>query len=203
MSDLRQHWERAYADKGDDEVSWFQAEPKTSLALIERAGLDFDAPILDVGGGASRLVDRLVGRGQRDVRVLDIAEAPLQKARERLGDDASKVRWIRADITSASLEPVALWHDRAVFHFLVAPESRAAYLRVLHATLRAGGSVVLGTFALDGPERCSGLPVQRHDRASLSALLGPDFVLAEELHETHLTPAGKEQRFYYARFDRS
>ena len=198
----RDHWERAYTDKRDDEVSWFQAEPETSLSLIERSELDLDAPILDVGGGASRLVDGLLRHGYRDVRVLDIAEASLQRARERLGADAKRVRWIRADVTAAKLDPVLLWHDRAVFHFLVAPESRDAYLEVLRDTLQPGGTLVVGTFAPDGPERCSGLPVERYELAKLCDVLGDDFEPVEELRHTHVTPAGREQRFFFARFRR-
>ena len=176
--------------------------PETSLALITHAELEPDHPILDVGGGASRLVDELLKRGHRDVRVLDIAEAPLARARERLGVDADRVRWIRGDVTDTSLEPVELWHDRAVFHFLVASESRDAYLRTLRETLRPGGTLVLGTFAPDGPERCSGLPVERYDLAKLCDALGDDFEPLEELRVTHVTPAGREQRFFFARFER-
>lgn len=198
----RTHWERAYEEKSDDEVSWFQPDPETSLAMIARTELDPDDPVIDVGGGASRLVDRLLERGHRDVRVLDIAEAPLARARGRLGVDADRVRWIRADVTSASLEPVQLWHDRAVFHFLVAPESREAYRRVLLDTLVPGGTLVLGTFAPDGPERCSGLPVERYDLPKLCEVLGDELEPIEELRETHVTPAGREQRFFFARFRR-
>lgn len=199
--DRKQHWEQVYAQKPPTEVSWFQPRPEYSLRLIAAAGVDKSQPILDLGGGASRLVDNLLDEGYRDVSVLDISAAALQHARNRLGTRAAQVTWIEADATV--FEPpqtYVLWHDRAVFHFLTDPAERQAYRQRLARGLRSGGHLIIATFALDGPERCSNLPVQRYSPETLSAELGGDYTLVESTTEVHVTPAQKEQRFVYCRF---
>jgi SAM-dependent methyltransferase len=197
--DARAHWERTHRQAPPEETSWHQALPRTSLELIELSGTALEDPILDVGGGASLLVDHLLERGFRDLSVLDIAESALERARARLGDRAGAVRWIRADVTEVEFDrPFALWHDRAVFHFLVEEEVRERYLERLRGSLRPGGHAVLASFAPDGPERCSGLPIRRHDAALLLAAAGPGFSLLDERREIHITPRGKPQTFCYA-----
>jgi SAM-dependent methyltransferase len=196
------HWEAVYGGKAAEEVSWFQPSPDLSLALIDAAGMSGQAPLVDIGGGASRLVDRLLEAGYRDVSVLDISAAALEQSRARLGAAATAVQWLQADITSAELPGnYRLWHDRAVFHFLVDPQARAAYLERLERHLKPGGQAIIATFALDGPERCSGLPVQRYSAQTLAQTLGERFRLLESATELHTTPAGVEQAFVYCRFE--
>lgn len=201
--DRKLHWEQVYAQKQPTEVSWFQPRPEYSLRLIAASGVDKSQPIIDMGGGASRLVDNLLDEGYRDISVLDISAAALQHTRARLGGRAAQVSWIEADATA--FEPpksYALWHDRAVFHFLTDPADRQAYRQRLARGLRSGGHLIIATFALDGPEKCSNLPVQRYSPEALSAELGSDYTLVETLSEGHITPAQKEQRFVYCRFVR-
>ncbi|WP_374466234.1 trans-aconitate 2-methyltransferase [Ferrovibrio sp.] len=204
MTDSReQHWQEVYSTKDEAEVSWFQDRPQTSLGLIAQTGLSPDASLIDIGGGASRLVDALLAAGWRDIAVLDIAGAALAKARARLGPQGAGVDWIVADITAwQPRRRYDLWHDRAVFHFLASPGDRAAYKAALRSAIAPGGHVVIGSFALDGPERCSGLPVQRYSPETLSAELGPDYVLEQALQEDHHTPAGRVQHFQFSRFRR-
>ncbi|MEZ4336073.1 MAG: class I SAM-dependent methyltransferase [Sandaracinaceae bacterium] len=199
----RAHWEGVYDERAPEAVSWFQDTPDSSLALIEHTGLGPDAAILDVGGGASRLVDHLLDRGYRDVTVLDVAERALARAKARLGARADEVAWVRADITSARLDRTFdIWHDRAVFHFLTEASDRAAYRARLHDALRPGGHVIVATFALGGPKRCSGLPVVRYSPEVLAETLGPGLSLREAWDELHTTPAGVEQRFVFTRLVR-
>ena len=199
--DSKQHWDEVYARKAEDAVSWFQSCPEMSLALIAAAGLKPDDAIVDIGGGASRLVDHLMAMGHKDVTVLDVAAAALEKSRARLGEQAEQVHWVVADITRWRPERrYQLWHDRAVFHFLTDSAARAAYRRALEAGLAHGGHAIIASFALDGPERCSGLPVQRYSPETLAVELGPSFNLLEQLQEEHATPAGKLQRFQYSVF---
>lgn len=199
----RAHWEDVHRQREEDEVSWFQATPATSLALIARTGAARAARIVDVGGGASRLVDALLDAGYEHVTVLDVAAAALERAQRRLGARAAAVSWDVADATA--WQPGGeydVWHDRAAFHFLVRAEDRAAYRAVLLSALPAGGHAIVATFAPDGPERCSGLPVARYDAEALAAELGPAFTLVESLREDHRTPGGKVQRFQWSRFVR-
>ena len=199
--DRKQHWDLVYAEKAEDAVSWFQPRPETSLALLHSAGIARSDAVIDVGGGASRLVDALLQEGFSDVTVLDIAAGALEKSRARLKADAGKAHWIAADITRWKPERrYRLWHDRAVFHFLTDPADRAAYRRALEAGLAPGGHVLMASFALDGPERCSGLPVQRYAPETLAMELGTAFTLVSQRHEAHTTPAGKLQRFQYSLF---
>jgi SAM-dependent methyltransferase len=195
------HWEEVYRTRNPAEVSWYQADPAVSLRLVEQTGVGRSAPILDVGGGASLLADRLVASGYEDVTVLDIASAALAAVEERLGP---AVRRITADVTR--FEPsrrYALWHDRAALHFLTDPEDQRAYVRSLTRALQPGGHVILAAFALDGPTRCSGLPVAQYDAARMAALLGPGFQLCSAETEVHLTPAGIPQHFQYGSFTRT
>ncbi|MCW8836334.1 MAG: class I SAM-dependent methyltransferase [Rhodospirillales bacterium] len=204
MNDRRRHWEDVYAGKKPEEVSWYQKSPETSLALIAASGIGKAAPIIDVGGGASRLVDGLVGRGYGDITVLDIAEGAIDASKERLGASAGSISWVVADVTVwRSPRIYALWHDRAVFHFMTSAADRAAYIATLRAGLAVGGAAVLATFAPDGPEKCSGLPVRRYSPASLCAELGSGFVLEESRSEVHTTPAGGNQKFQFCRLTRN
>ncbi len=197
----KQHWENVYQSKAADDVSWFQPRPETSLRLIAATGIGKADGILDVGGGASLLVDCLLDAGFKKLAVLDISSAALAAARQRLGPRAARVQWMEADVTEFRVpERFALWHDRAVFHFLTAPDDRARYLQSLKAALVPGGHIIIATFALDGPTKCSGLEVARYDAAKLCAELGEEFQLHEQVDETHLTPWQTEQRFSYFRF---
>jgi ubiquinone/menaquinone biosynthesis C-methylase UbiE len=200
MTTRKQHWEQVYTNKSALAVSWYQAEPQRSLELIHHSGLDQDAPIIDVGGGASLLVDRLQAEGYRRLAVLDISGAALGVARQRLGTHAANIEWYEADVTQFNApHPFSLWHDRAVFHFLTAVEDRQRYVEVLKRTLVSGGHVIIAAFALGGPTRCSGLEIVQYDAAKLMAELGQDFHLEEQQTENHLTPAGKEQLFGFFR----
>jgi SAM-dependent methyltransferase len=201
--DRQAHWDSVYQTKREDEVSWFQASPSPSLDLINATGVERSASIIDVGGGASRLVDALSEEGFANLTVLDISEAATEKAKARLGARAKHVTWIVADVTK--WEPGGtydVWHDRAAFHFLTAPEDRVAYAQRVLQAVRPGGHVIIGTFALDGPERCSGLPVVRHDAESIGAVLGPSFRLIETRRHEHQTPMGGSQKFQFSRFQR-
>ena len=196
------HWEQVHRDKAEDTVSWFQVHPDVSLEFIQACTRPGDA-LIDVGGGASRLVDHLLAEGYSDLTVLDIAEAALERAGMRIGKAALKVQWLVADVTRWQPErQYHLWHDRAVFHFLMEPEERAAYVAALEAALPPGAHALIASFALDGPERCSGLPVQRYSPESLAQQLGKGFRLRESREETHLTPAGRLQRFQYSLLQR-
>ena len=177
--------------------------PEASLQLIDALDLPLDAAIIDVGGGASTLVDHLLAQGRSDLAVLDISASALQAARERVGDP-STVTWINEDLLAwRPSRQYALWHDRAVFHFLVEPVERAAYLDTLDRALARAGTVVIGTFAADGPPKCSGLPVMRYTVGGLASALGPDFEVIETLREQHTTPAGSIQPFTWITARRS
>ncbi|WP_439359109.1 class I SAM-dependent methyltransferase [Bradyrhizobium sp. DASA03007] len=203
MSDRSAHWDNVYATKGEAEVSWFQSSPTTSLAMIRAANLDPEAATIDIGGGASRLVDALLQDGYRDIAVLDLSANALDVAKKRLGAAASAAEWIVADATTwRPAKTYDLWHDRAAFHFLTESRDRAAYVERLRSALAPGGHVIIATFAPDGPEKCSGLPVQRHDSASLLAELGAEFELIETRRETHHTPWDSTQAFQFSRFRR-
>ncbi len=198
----KQHWEGVYRGKVEEAFSWFQLCPELSLALIQGLGIGKSDAVIDIGGGASRLADALLEEGFSDVTVLDIAASGLETARKRLGARADRVRWIEADVTRWKPDAqYRVWHDRAVFHFLVDPADQAVYLRNLEAALLPGASVLIATFGPDGPERCSGLPVQRYSPESLALLLGPRFRIQDFRHETHRTPSGALQRFQYSVFE--
>lgn len=187
-------WDRRYSGAGATGVSWYQPEPAMSLALIDRLRVPKGAPVVDVGGGASLLVDRLVARGYTDLTVLDVSSTALEIARRRLGDTAP-VRWLHEDLLSWQPERrYALWHDRAVFHFLTDAAERAKYLSIVRQTLGDSGALIIATFASDGPERCSGLPVARYDAEGLERLLD-GFTVVESSREEHMTPGGTLQPF--------
>jgi len=191
----RDHWNAVYRTKGEDAVSWFEALPAISLRLLEDAGLTAETCVVDVGGGGSRGLDCLA--------VLDVSGEALHHARARVGTHAQVVTWIEADVTAGwSLKPMDIWHDRAVFHFLVAPEDRERYRAHLRETLKPRGSVIIATFALDGPDTCSGLPVVRYSADTLASELGDDFQLADSQPWRHVTPWGTSQSFQYSRFRR-
>lgn len=197
------HWNAVYRTKPSDSVSWYQPSPEPSLRALERFGVPRSASLIDVGGGASNLVDALIQRGWSDLSVLDIAAPALEVAKARLGEAATSVQWQVADITSwVPDRSYDVWHDRAVFHFLTGADQRAAYRRALREGVAPGGLILMATFALNGPERCSGLPVQRYDPAGLSRELGPAFELVDDWCEEHTTPAGNKQAFNWCAFRR-
>lgn len=197
----QEHWDQVYQSKDPLEVSWHQVRPEMSLALIKATGVQHRQRIVDVGGGASVLVDSLLAEGFTDVSVLDISSAALEHAEKRLGHRADKVSWIVADATDFHpSRKYSVWHDRAVFHFLTQATDRQRYVVGLRAALESGGQVIIGTFAPDGPQKCSGLEVRRYDAATLAAELGDDFVLLEEQTEIHVTPWDSEQKFNWFRF---
>ncbi|MEO6526346.1 MAG: class I SAM-dependent methyltransferase [Gemmatimonadaceae bacterium] len=195
----REHWDRVYRQKPASDVSWYQPEATVSLDLIRRATPDLQAPIIDVGGGASTLVDGLLEAGYRNVTVLDIAGAALAVARQRLGDDASRVTWLDSDVLTAplALAGFAVWHDRAVFHFLTDPNDRARYVAKVREAVRPGGHVIVASFAPEGPDRCSGLDVVRYSPDTMHAQFGAGFQLLDSVREEHHTPAGVTQAFVY------
>jgi SAM-dependent methyltransferase len=195
------HWENVYRTKSENEVSWFQESPAPSLELMELAKPACDAAIVDIGGGSSRLVDELLARGFSNLTVLDLSQAALAAAKVRLGDKADQVRWIAADVTTwVPTRLFDIWHDRAAFHFLTDPADRAAYVACLDKAIKPGGSAIIGTFALDGPEKCSGLPINRYDAASLGEVLGSGLELVHTLRHEHLTPWAAIQRFQFSVF---
>jgi len=197
------HWDSVYSQKREQEVSWFQESPEPSLDLIVRAGATPQSAIIDVGGGASRLVDVLVSRGFSNLSVLDLSEAALATARARLGERAGNVRWIAADVTTWQADAAYdIWHDRAAFHFLTEPEAQRAYVERLKLAQRHGGHAIIATFALDGPEKCSGLPVARHSAKTIGALLGAEFTQVDTLRHEHTTPWGSVQKFQFSTFVR-
>lgn len=195
----KDHWENVYATKATDAVSWFQPHAERSLDLIRSTLLGQNAAIIDVGGGASTLVDDLVEEGYTDLTVLDLSGAALNAARQRLGEKASQVRWIEDDITQVQLpaDRYDIWHDRAVFHFLTDPADRAAYVRTVLRSVKQGGHVIVAAFAEDGPLQCSGLPVVRYRAGELHNQFGDAFILLEHSTEEHLTPFGTVQPFVY------
>lgn len=203
-TDRQAHWQNVYTSKEQQEVSWFQDRPDTSLEFIAAAGVRPDAAIIDIGSGASRLVDALLDTGYTNLTVLDLSEAALAASRKRIGPRAPSVKWVAADVTVwQPPEQYDVWHDRAAFHFLTEEDDRRAYVSRLTAALREGGQAIIGTFALNGPERCSGLPVMRYDAAGLAAVLGPRFRLLASRVEEHRTPWGASQIFQFSRFVRA
>jgi 2-polyprenyl-3-methyl-5-hydroxy-6-metoxy-1,4-benzoquinol methylase len=198
-SERQSHWQNVYLSKGEQQVSWTQFDPQPSLGLIEKFAKDRDASIVDIGGGASRLVDALLTRGFSAITVLDLSEAALQSAKARLGGQGASVQWVAADATSwQPPQPFEIWHDRAAFHFLVEARDRAAYIERLRTGVKAGGHAIIATFAPDGPEKCSGLPVQRYDPESLSKTIGSAFEPVEHQSHRHVTPWGAEQSFQFS-----
>jgi ubiquinone/menaquinone biosynthesis C-methylase UbiE len=197
------HWDNVYATKGEADVSWFQQIPTLLLDLLALAGAHPNSAIIDVGGGASRLVDALVAKGFSDVSVLDLSREALNVASARLGDAGQGVKWIVADATEwTPSQSYDIWHDRAAFHFLNEAQQQSAYVARVMQSLRVGGHIIIGTFASDGPERCSGLPVTRHSSESLQDILGPGFVLLDNRLHEHVTPWDSKQSFQFSTFRR-
>lgn len=197
----KQHWEDVYRNKAVDEVSWHQERPHRSLELIAQSGISRQASIIDVGAGASRLEDYLLQEGYENIAVLDISAAAILHAQQRLGNDAERIEWFVNDITE--FQPphsFQLWHDRAVFHFLTAPEDRQKYLQVLTKYLEPGGWLIIATFARGGPTMCSGLEIVQYDEQSMQAFLGDRFRLVDHVCEEHTTPANKTQKFHFFMF---
>jgi len=198
MADGREHWDRVYSTRAPDAVSWYQPFPERSLRLIRSAAPDLASPIIDIGGGMSVLAGELLQAGYSDITVLDISNEALDRARRNLGDGAPRVTWLAADITQwRPSRRWAVWHDRAVFHFLTDPARQDAYVGALLAATATGATIIVATFAPDGPDRCSGLPVRRYGPEALAERLGPSFVLVDQEAEFHLTPAGATQHFSY------
>lgn len=201
-SHVHEHWEHVYQSKAADQVSWFQPEASVSVELIRQAAPDHAAAIIDVGGGASTLVDGLLTTGYRALTVLDVANTALETTRRRIGESAAHVTWVHANVLDASLPNAAfdLWHDRAVFHFLTAASDRQRYVSQVRHAVRRGGHVLMATFAEDGPTRCSGLDVSRYSADELHAEFGPEFDLVMSRREVHRTPSGAEQAFTFCLF---
>jgi len=197
--DAKTHWEKVYATKAPEAVSWYRPHLETSLALIERAAGRCSASIVDVGGGESTLVDDLLARGYQNITILDVSQTAIEVTKKRLGVTAEQIHWLVADITESQLDLGAydVWHDRAVFHFLTAVEHRTAYVRNVARAVRPGGHVIVSTFGPEGPTKCSGLDVIRYDAESLHDQFGMRFRLVESSRELHHTPFGSAQQFIY------
>jgi ubiquinone/menaquinone biosynthesis C-methylase UbiE len=195
----KDHWEHIYETKAPTQVSWYQEHSLKSLEFIDHTGIPKTAHIIDVGGGSSVLVEDLLNYSYQHITVLDISAAALEIAQQRLGARAKQVTWLEADILQARLphHEFDLWHDRAVFHFLTQPEDRQGYVKVVKEAVKPGGHVIVATFASDGPERCSGLPVARYEPATLHHEFGDAFTLLESTKEAHQTPFGTQQKFIY------
>jgi SAM-dependent methyltransferase len=202
-SQRKQHWEAVYQTKGETNVSWHQDDPRLSLKLIGAFAPTEGGRIIDVGGGAAVLVDRLLHLPFKRIAVLDISETALSKARSRLGERASLVEWVIADITAVeSLGTFDIWHDRAVFHFLTEASDQRKYVELARRTVPESGHLIIATFADDGPKRCSDLDVCRYNAETMGAVLGEGFSLVREARETHTTPSGSSQAFFYGVFRR-
>jgi SAM-dependent methyltransferase len=204
MKNTKTHWETVYTENAANEVSWYQTQPTASLRLIELTGINKTDPIIDVGGGASVLVDHLLDRGYTALSVLDISASALKAASQRLADRAQNVDWVEADIrTFTGKQPFILWHDRAVFHFLTDESDRSAYKKSLKKNLAPGGHFIIATFSLEGPKQCSGLNISQYDAPLLARIFGDDFELKHTETETHRTPWDSEQKFVYCHFLRT
>ena len=197
--DTRSHWEKIYTTRAPEQVSWYRPHLETSLALIRRAAATPSASIIDVGGGESTLVDDLLVRGYQNLTILDVSQTAVDVTKKRLGAVAESVNWLVGDIMEVQLAPAAydVWHDRAVFHFLTAPEQRAAYVRQVATAVRPGGHVIVSTFGPEGPTKCSGLDVVRYEEESLHREFGVRFHLEWSSKELHQTPFGTTQQFLY------
>lgn len=198
----KNHWEKIYSSKLSEKPGWYKLHLQTSLTWIKELSLGADAPIIDVGGGTSTLVDDLLDAGCRSITVLDISEKALSSAKARLGKKAELVTWLNADITSVALpaHQYELWHDRAAFHFLTELDQQRKYRDKLLKALKPGGHLIIGTFAPEAPPKCSGLPVQRYSQDQLANTLGGEFELVRHQKEQHITPGGVEQMYLYCHF---
>ena len=201
MFDRRKHWGDVYQEKSPSEVSWYQKEPKLSLELIRSTNVVSNEAIIDVGGGTSFLVDNLGKEYYTNLTVLDISENAIARAKKRLGDSAKSIEWIVSDITKFDApQKFSLWHDRALFHFLTDQSDREIYVKTLKNALKPEGHLIIATFAIGGPEKCSGLEIVQYDTEKMIAELGDNFKLIEERKEVHITPTNKEQEFIFFRF---
>jgi 2-polyprenyl-3-methyl-5-hydroxy-6-metoxy-1,4-benzoquinol methylase len=201
--DRNKHWDGVYTTRRADQVSWHAPRLERSLVMI-RAVTDSSSEIIDVGGGASTLADDLLELGYSGISVLDVSSAAIAVAKRRLGKRAEAITWITADVTQSRLsdDSYDVWHDRAVYHFLTDPADRRAYSEIASRSVKQGGQLILATFSLEGPTRCSGLDVVRYSAETLGREIGSEFILEQEVQESHLTPAGAEQRFLYCSFRR-
>jgi len=201
--DRKMHWEKVYSEKQSTEVSWYQQQPEQSLNLIKTTGVKKQASIIDIGGGASRLIDYLLVAGYKNLSVLDISHHAIQLAKSRLGDDARMVKWVELDILKFNTDQrFTVWHDRAVFHFLTEEKDRMQYIDVMKHALDIGSFIIIATFSDNGPKQCSGLDVMHYSPEKLSAVLGSSFQLLDSHTENHVTPGGTEQSFIYCRYIR-
>ena len=200
----KEYWENVYTTKATDSVSWFQEHAEISLSLIQNANIEKNASIIDIGGGASTLVDDLVLNGYSKISVLDLSNTALETSQSRLGLAAEPINWLVADITKIHFpeHEFDLWHDRAVFHFLTEPEDRLAYIKNILHSVKPKGQVIISTFAEDGPTKCSGLSVIGYSAESLQAEFGNSFLLKKNLNETHSTPSGATQKFIFCLFEK-
>lgn len=197
------HWNDRYSQHAVETLSWYEPRPERSLELIAGTGPGHEARILDVGGGASSLAEHLLGMGYTDITVADISAGALAQARVRLGREARRITWVKADIRTHDFHRrYDIWHDRAVFHFMVAPAEREGYLASLRRALRPGGHLIIATFGPQGPTQCSGLPVVRYSVESLVGVLGDEFALCSSVLAEHRTPSGGSQQFLYAHLTR-
>ena len=203
MHNRKTHWENVYGNKSALEVSWYQKQPELSMQLIHNTQLSRDASIIDVGGGASTLVDCLCDEAYKNIGILDISSKALACAKARLGHKSSEIEWFEDDITLFKPpHQFSIWHDRAVFHFLTSQSDRNKYINILKNALEAHGHLIIAAFAIGGPSQCSGLDIVQYNAEKLIAELGADFKLVEEVNEIHITPASKEQKFGYFHFIR-
>lgn len=195
----RSHWENVYSTKSHDQVSWYRDHLENSLKLVLQTGVEKDAAIIDVGGGSSTLVDDLLDNGFVDVSVLDISGTAIGKSKDRLGLRSELVNWIEADITEISLpkDRFDVWHDRAVFHFLTDADDRRKYVELVVRSLKPGGHIIVASFGLDGPQKCSGLDIVRYSSETMHHEFGDDLKLVRSLNESHKTPFGTTQEFVY------
>jgi methyltransferase family protein len=197
------HWDTVYSTKAENQVSWFEALPSVSLEMIDAAGVAPETCLIDVGGGESHLIDVLLARGLECLAVLDVSKTAIQHAQARIGAPGQVVTWLLTDVTAHwFVKPMDIWHDRAVFHFLIDAEDRRRYRERLRQTLKVRGTAIIATFAPDGPKKCSGLPVARYSPESLGEELGAGFILMESRRHIHRTPWGTDQAFQYSRFSR-
>ncbi|HTF64246.1 MAG TPA: class I SAM-dependent methyltransferase [Edaphobacter sp.] len=198
------HWESLYARRAPEETSWYRPHLDVSLSLIDRVAPGHSAAIIDVGGGTSTLADDLIRRGYANVTVLDLSETALRTAKERLGPGSAQIQWLAADVCEVDLplDHYDLWHDRAVFHFLMLPEQRASYVERAAASVKRNGHLIVSTFGPEGPTRCSGLDTAYYDAAALQGEVGSQFRLADSQIEWHTTPSGGKQQFLYCLFER-
>ncbi|SDR90465.1 class I SAM-dependent methyltransferase [Gramella sp. MAR_2010_147] len=203
MKDLKSHWEQIYLEKEFKDTSWFQEKPETSLNIIQSLGLSKKAPIVDIGGGNSFLVDHLLELGYEEISVLDISETSIQKAKNRLGENAKDVNWITSDVTKYNFEKdFEVWHDRAAFHFLTEDDQVKSYISKLKTSLKSGGYFILGTFSENGPDKCSGITIRKYSSQKMQDLFEKDFEIVRLENLDHKTPWNAIQNFTFGLFRR-